>query len=498
MKLNKSSKVVFNHFYKFRHDLKRTIIYSSDNAKKANGIEVNSSWISKIHPVYAMLFSFLWEPISLVHLYREIAYFFEIDNDKAKKLITPFLNQKEPFYVEYNGDINQFPMNIIVDASKPFPQITRYVPEQFVYEEIDLSQERFYVAPLSAVFMVNNSCATDCVYCYADKSVKTKNISFDRLKEIIKNARELGLNSFMPTGGEFFLYKDWKKIVDLFAQYEYNIGLISTKIPIEEDHIRTVKLHNIKIQISLDAVEDDILAKVLNINNGYAGKMKKTVRLLDTYEVPFQISTVLTNYNATIINLENIYEFLKDCKNIQRWEIRLAFHSLYSRGNFDKIKVAKEDIDTINKWITVVTREGKLNIQWDITGIDRYFKSDSGSTGFIGSRCSANYSNILILPDGKVTLCEQLYWHPEYIIGDLTNQSIEEVWNSHRALELAFPQKKHFRDKSVCKHCNIFEECYAYPNRCIVDVLKGYGRENSDYPDPRCIKAPPFVNELRY
>jgi radical SAM protein with 4Fe4S-binding SPASM domain len=189
---------------------------------------------------------------------------------------------------------------------------------------------------------------------------------------------------------------------------------------------------------------------------------------------------------------------LKNCKNIQRWEIRLAFRSLYSRGDFDKIKVVKKDIDSIDKWITALSKESKIHIQWDVTGIDRYFKSDKGSRGFIGSRCSANYSNILILPDGKVTICEQLYWHPEYIIGDLTTQSIEEVWNSPRALELAFPHKEHFRDESVCKHCDIFEECHAYPNKCFIDVLKGYGNENGDYPDPRCIKAPPFVNELRY
>ena len=52
----------------------------------------------------------------------------------------------------------------------------------------------------------------------------------------------------------------------------------------------------------------------------------------------------------------------------------------------------------------------------------------------------------------------------------------------------------------VANHCHIscklFDECMDFPNRCIVDILKGYGPENWDYPDPRCAQAPPFIYDL--
>src|SRR5208337_3958023 len=105
-------------------------------------------------------------------------------------------------------------------------------------------------------------------------------------------------------------------------------------------------------------------------------------------------------------------------------------------------------------------------------------QTNEGSRKFIGSKCSANSSHVVLLPDGKVTICEQLYWDPRFIIGDLSVQSIEEVWYSPRALELAFPKKLEFSDKSACKLCSIFDECYSYPNRCLADVLKAYGKEN--------------------
>ena len=127
---------------------------------------------------------------------------------------------------------------------------------------------------------------------------------------------------------------------------------------------------------------------------------------------------------------------------------------------------------------------------------ERYFETEGGSRNFICGRCSANYSNMFILPDGKVTICEQMYWNPRFIIGDLTKQSIEEVWNSPRALGLAFPKQENFRDASICKKSSIFAECYQFHNKCYVDVIKGYGDENWDFPDPRCKYAPPFLYNL--
>lgn len=102
------------------------------------------------------------------------------------------------------------------------------------------------------------------------------------------------------------------------------------------------------------------------------------------------------------------------------------------------------------------------------------------------ARCPGNFYSFSILPDGKVTICEELYWHPSFIIGDLTKQSIEEVWNSKRALELYNLTKEMIRDESLCKNCNEFESCHKGPGICWKEVLYAYGFENWDYADPRC------------
>ena len=34
----------------------------------------------------------------------------------------------------------------------------------------------------------------------------------------------------------------------------------------------------------------------------------------------------------------------------------------------------------------------------------------------------------VILPDGRVTVCEERYDHPAFLIGDLRRESVEEMW----------------------------------------------------------------------
>lgn len=493
------SKIIFNHFYTLRHDLKRTYILGEDDSDQPDREFVNSQWISKIHPIFAMIFSLLSKPIDRLKAIQEIAYFLDITHPESDKLISSFLNSDEPFCLEYKNTKNFFPKNIVISASNfksSDINMRMYSPEEFIYNDVDLAQERFYKAPLGIVYMVNNVCATDCVYCYADKTTEHSLISFEKIVSTIKEARLMEIRSFSIVGGEFFLYKQWEELLDVLIEYQYKPALISTKIAINEKVILKYKKYNLPIQISLDSLNREKLAKILDVKNEYSSKIMETITLLDKYNIIFQISTVLTSYNDDIENLEEMFSFLSKLNNLSRWEIRVGFKSLYSKANFDDVKIQKDKIQKIEKWILNKKKESKLPILWSPNDTGKYFSSEGGSRKFIGARCSANYSHMIILPDGQVTICEQLYWNPRFLIGDISKSSISDVWNSSKALSLAFPQKTDFREESACFTCKIFDNCMSFPNRCIADILKGYGNQNWDYPDPRCNIAPKFINEL--
>ncbi len=489
-------KYILNHFYKLRHDLKRTYLLSSNDVNKKYTDCVQHEWMSRIHPVIAMALTLFDEPQTLSELKEVFSSFFNMPENEAEDFIKLFLDNAETFTIDYDGVSNYLPKNIVIDVAEQFAAPIHYSPEQFAYKELDFKRERPYFAPFTLVFMVNNTCATDCVYCYADKSVKATPIAFERLKTIVEEARELNVTKFAVVGGEVLLYKQWKELFRLLQENNLGETMISTKVPIDEETVIALKEFDLRVQISLDAINSSRLQQILNVGSTYAEKIRHTIGLLEKHQVTFQVATVLTKYNHCIEDLNAIYKFLSQFERLRRWEIRVAFKSLYSRGDFDKFKLSHEDVNQVDVWVKDVQQKTKMHILWSSSAENKYFKGEKGSRSFQGSRCSANYSNLFILPDGKVSICEQLYWNPRFIIGDLTKQSIKEIWNSPEALRLAFPRREDFRESSVCKTCGLFDECMDFPNRCIADVLKGYGMDNWDYPDPRCCKAPQFIHNL--
>lgn len=105
---------------------------------------------------------------------------------------------------------------------------------------------------------------------------------------------------------------------------------------------------------------------------------------------------------------------------------------------------------------------------------------------------------MFVLPDGKVTICEQLYWDPRFIIGDLKSSSISEVWNSPKVMSLLNWRSENIQDKSPCRSCGFWEDCNGQFRRCWLDVQKAYGKENWDFPDPRCELAPKMKTYIGY
>lgn len=490
-------RIVFNHFYVLKHDLKRTYFFSKKGNEKLVKVGIDKEWATKIHPIYAMMFSLASHPIELNDFIEAVADFMDIDYKKAEAIVLPFLDREEPFYSEYGGVVSQFPRNVLIDAEDTAIPPCSYRPEDFSFQEIDLEQQRSIVSPRTAVFMPNNTCTTDCVYCYADRSSGHKQMAFEQVNAIIRQCKDLNMANFSLTGGDIFRYPYWKDLVKAIIENGFSLDLLSTKTPLSLEDVEFLKKHNVYLQFSLDTVDPGNMKKILGMNEVYWEKVKQTFGYFEKVGLSVKVATVLTVYNATVQQLADLASFFNQFHIISLWEIRVAMKSLYSKANFDELKISKKTLEEVDDKIHALEKEVAFRISWTKQDIRHYFEGKEGSKSFGGSRCSANYSNIMILPDGQVTICEQLYWNPKFIIGDLTKQTVQEVWNSPRALELAFPKREYFRDASPCKKCKLFDDCYAYPNRCIVDVLKGYGVENEDFPDPRCAMAPPFVTELR-
>lgn len=222
--------------------------------------------------------------------------------------------------------------------------------------------------------------------------------------------------------------------------------------------------------------------------------------LLDDSGLKFQVSTVLTTYNSDIKIMTELFSFLSKLKNITTWNIVTVHDSLNSQlKDFHSLKPSHEQLNKLFEELKETVKYSKINVAIDENTLNKeYYSDQGGSKYFKGNKCSALSMQFFILPDGKVTICEQLYWHPYFIIGDVCNNSLSSVWNSKRAKFLAYRAWNDIRPTSKCYECTLNKECFEHNNRCWVDIMKAYGKDNYDYPDPRCEFADKMKNYIGY
>ncbi|MCP4179981.1 MAG: radical SAM protein [bacterium] len=488
---------LLNPDYNIRNDIKRSIIIANSDSQCEF---TNEDWISFIHPVQAMILSFFSNPITINNAVEELKEFLGIKQEEVLELVKPFIDNKKAIFTQYNGATFKFPKQIIVKYDKHLKVNYTYTPEEFTYNELDFESFRLMKCPAAITIMVTNQCVTNCIYCYADR---TKNVScsipFERIQELIQESKRLKIKDIFVGGGEFFLYDKWYELLKELYKYGYENIFISTKVPIkEEDIIKLKQFPKMSFQFSFDSVTDKKLNRILDVSGNYVERMKKTLEMMDEHGISYHVTTILTKINSDKDDLLNMLKYLSTLKKIIKWDMRIAFRSLYSSTEFESIKLLEnERIDVLN-YIDDLNKQHKLNIEIDKSYLERgYFKAEKGSNSFQGAPCSANRSHMYILPDGNVTICEQMYWKERFIIGNILNNSIEEVWNSQESLKWVNLTKEDFREESACKNCEMLNECCnKYPNKCWADVLKAYGDENWDFPDPRCKKAPKFIYEI--
>lgn len=494
---------LLNPDYIIRKDNHRYLLYSKL-------VRRNTSSVAKsfIHPVHAKVFSFFTVRRNLSENISLIASSLSISKEEAKCLISPFLENEKSVFLKYKTEKIRIPAYILLEEEhlkdNILPEIFQVDEKDCFNKNVDLVTKRMEV-PRMITFMLTNVCCTKCCYCYADTTTQvTAPLPTERILELVREAKQIGLFNINLIGGEIFLHKDWDVILKEIIANGFSPDVLSTKVPITESLLK--KLANTGysqiLQLSIDTFSPEAASQTLRVNNRYVDAIKAGIDLIENSPFYYRVETVLTKSTATIENIQNLYDYLSTKKHIRQWEIRVAmFSHNKDLQNFISIKSDRATLDVVYDYI-----EKKLlsNASFEIVTPRReldtkYFSTNTGSASFQGARCSALNSHFFILPDGKATICEQLYWNPKFIIGDVTKSSLLDVWHSERTMELVELKQKDIQQKSACSTCHLFEGCFKKDrNRCWSDIIKAYGTECWDYPDPRCMYAPQMQNDITY
>ena len=430
-------------------------------------------------------------------VYQQISGLFQLTIGQISNQLELLINNEQ--YVQ-NGE-SVFPPHLVVEY-KYGMKTHKYKYTDFLYNDIDLTMSRFDT-PIDIICNLTLRCATSCIYCYADrKGNQNKHMSIDLVSKIITEANNIGVIRFKLMGGEIMLYEGWEDIVSKLITYNYQPD-ISIKRPLSEKDIvkwKELKAETSPIQISFDTAIKDHLYKILKVQDPYYKNIVNTFDLLEKYQINYIVHTVINQFNDNVDDIKSLSDFFKGRKYLKKWVLDAAKCSMYNGLPYSKYKTSLHKINAINDYIDQLNRTGDFPFKLQYIGVplNHNEMSQKKKQDLFSKRnmCSGNLTSLYILPDGKVTICEELYWHPRFIIGDLTKQSILEIWNSDKARELFYLKQDTIPKDSPCSICEEFPECRKYKHICWRDTILGYGANKWYYPDLTCPKAPAVRNDI--
>lgn len=483
MKLN--TRYILNPNDRLRNDGKKCVIYSIDDFFHTVS---NVTILSSHEALLISLFDGIKPLQEVINLYFDLIGQATDNSIQCNSILHALENirirmNNHLFLIEAH-QVSDNKRKAIVQANPPEKFIIPYDKEQSCQINYRLS------APLFVNFNVTTTCDFHCIYCYHPLIPIFDYLPLERFKIIVKQLKEAGCESIMLTGGDPFQRPDFIEIVKLLQEQEMNYS-ISTKSILNESTIeRLCKECGMKsIQLSLDSDKQEILTYLTGCKEDYLFEFEKMVNNLHFYEVEVRIKTVLTSYN--IVQMETFLPYLYDqlcIKNIQ-----LVKYKRSGPRHTDKLFPSDLQFNKAN----IILAEFRKNHHDCIISSDDFEKTftdpvvpeDFCKNDFFKKRiiCTAGRYSMTILPNGEVTVCEQLPYDVRFILGNLAKENLQEVWNGPLMKKwLEAPPRIAFPKESSCFSCEEekYKPCHEIYSRCLKNIFITSG--NIYEPDTNC------------
>ncbi|GHT12224.1 hypothetical protein FACS1894170_06760 [Planctomycetales bacterium] len=449
---------------KLRCDSKQVIYY---------GTALFDVWMLRLLPEQVLCLSFFDGKRTLKEVAETLAFLSDCNQTAADLKIRYFLHKLEYRKKSVFIDRKQFPL-------VPAQQIK--FEDYFVKGTLRTLR---LDAPVSLILMPTDKCLTDCEYCYAcRRPISERNLlTVKRILEIIDEAHRIGVVAINVDGGDIFARKEHLEILERMLDYNIDPN-ISTKGYISKEKAKELSRIGLKwLQVGLDSTQE--MCDKLVRRPGYFDRMVEAIYNLTDAGIRVRTNSIITRESLHL--LPELVDFLM---TLPLFDIKVApaFLGLY-RSNEAMLltKLQKQWYRKVMEEKVKQYPDHKINHECEEDILDA---AESERADWFQSRpyCSSGRTQIVIAPDGKVTTCEQSPQDGEFVCGDVTTQSIMEVWNSDALKRWYEPQKEAFTG-TACYDCDAFQSCVQGMEHCWLQVLKMQGSLYA--PHPYCPKSEP-------
>ncbi len=296
---------------------------------------------------------------------------------------------------------------------------------------------------LSLEIDVTNQCNCNCVFCFEGNNHNKfkKELSFEHIKKILLDARELGCLYLGISGGEPFLRRDIFNIINYAKDLGFRVSIITNGSLLTKKKIKI--LHSIgldRITFSLHSLNRQTHQYLFNSNVSFLKKELNNIKECLRNEMNVGVAVTITKFNIDEID------------NIQNYLTNLGI----SKNNisFNHLALGKKDIKFL------LPSVNQLLSKKDLLVGDFEFKNKEFSDYFL---CSAGRTSCSITANGDVKPCSFI----NISAGNVLYDSLVNIWNNSHLFFIFRSFKEEQFNK--CLSCKLKSQCHV----CIANNLNG-------------------------
>ena len=287
--------------------------------------------------------------------------------------------------------------------------------------------------PISVMIELLTKCNLRCEHCYLP-SHSNAGLSFDRIKELLLELRELGVVNVSLTGGEIFLREDLFEIIEIARSLYMRVFLLSNGTLLNSENIAKLhKLYVSEFSTTIFSMNQDIHDSITK-KPGSLSILLHNLNELKKTGITIRIKTPLMKKN-----FESFTDIQLFCK--ENGFDYLVSPLIFSKNNGDDspkhLRIHDNELCSAMKIIDSINRNDHLHV-YDVP-------------------CAALFYSFAIDCKGDVYPCNSFL----YKVGNINQQSLRKIWYSSESLKMIKSIKN--SDLKCCSDCQYQTNCDRCP-----------------------------------
>lgn len=313
------------------------------------------------------------------------------------------------------------------------------------------------IEPLQSVSVrVTKACNLRCEQCYSFSGMKyDKELSLSEMKDMMKQLKDLGTLRIFFTGGEPFIRPDMMDILRYADKMRFAIYISTNGTIINRKTMRALKhLKHLKtFQVSIDGMEE-----MHDSIRGVPGTFEKAISVLKYAKKTLasdgmKVTVVFTLMKKNKHDAIKLQSCLKDI-GIDTFAV-VPLYPIKRLSDVEDISPQEKQTLFQDLCDHYYIKKGKTELAFLMPPgiIPQQLEKSEYGCGYI-----CTFPSILgIDANGDVAPCDGLLSYKKFILGNLRDSSIEEIWD--RPLMKKLRNFKLSDLKGVCKICRYLEFC---------------------------------------